>query len=143
MAQPMKLLCVALIGFAALGILIWLGYHVDWTGFRSYTTPIVDKSRTFTRAKTLWDWLQLLVIPVALALGVFWLNHEEAKRKQATESLIARLKQESDEKRAATDRDLRETILGSRHLPTIWIRSPGYFLNVISANQTPGTRLEM
>ena len=24
--------------------------------------------------RTLWDWLQLLIIPVVLALGVWWLN---------------------------------------------------------------------
>jgi hypothetical protein len=85
MKRRMKLIVLPLIAVgtvAVLGVLIWLGYATEWTGFRQYTGPIVDKSQTFTRAKTLWDWLQLLIIPVALALGVFWLNHEDAKRQQ-------------------------------------------------------------
>src|SRR6266516_7842110 len=31
------------------------------------------------RGKTLWDWLQLLIIPVVLAVAGFWFNHSERK----------------------------------------------------------------
>jgi hypothetical protein len=47
-----------LIAVAGLGVLIWQGYGVGWTGFGQYTGPVVDKSQTFMRAKTLWDWFQ-------------------------------------------------------------------------------------
>src|SRR5258706_2150399 len=83
MKHQIKLFGLPLIAVAVVGVLIWQGYAAEWTGFGQYTGPVVYKSKTFTRAKTLWDWLQLLVIPVALAFGVFWLNHEDAKQKLA------------------------------------------------------------
>jgi hypothetical protein len=33
--------------------------------------------------KTLWDWLQLLIVPAALAVGGFWLNRAQSEREQA------------------------------------------------------------
>ncbi len=49
-------------------ILIIPGYllHWTWTGFD----------------KTLWDWIQLLIIPVALAMGALLLNRSDQKREQ-------------------------------------------------------------
>ena len=38
---------------------------VDWTGFGDYTSPLT----TDQRGKTLWDWLQLLIIPIVLTVG--------------------------------------------------------------------------
>ena len=34
--------------------------------------------------KTLWDWLELLIVPVALVLGVWWLKREERKVERRT-----------------------------------------------------------
>lgn len=42
--------------------LILSGYSVTWTGFQT---------------KTLWDWMELLIIPIVLALGAFALNRSE------------------------------------------------------------------
>lgn len=42
--------------------LILSGYAVTWTGFQT---------------KTLWDWMDLLIIPIVLALGAFLLNRSE------------------------------------------------------------------
>lgn len=42
--------------------LILSGYAVTWTGFQT---------------KTLWDWMDLLIIPIVLALGAFFLNRSE------------------------------------------------------------------
>lgn len=49
--------------------LVFAGYwfHWTWTGFN----------------KTLWDWMQLLIIPVALASGAFLLNRSDQRREQA------------------------------------------------------------
>jgi uncharacterized protein YjbI with pentapeptide repeats len=49
--------------------LVFAGYWFQWTwtGFN----------------KTLWDWMQLLIIPVALALGAFLLNRSDQRREQA------------------------------------------------------------
>src|SRR6266702_1228396 len=49
-------------------VLIFSGYwfHWSWTGFN----------------KTLWDWMQLLIIPIALALVAIWFNRNERKNEQ-------------------------------------------------------------
>jgi len=54
---------------------ILAGYSVDWTGFGSYPNPKGE----IERGKTLWDWMDLLIIPLALALGAIYLNREEKK----------------------------------------------------------------
>jgi uncharacterized protein YjbI with pentapeptide repeats len=35
--------------------------------------------------KNVWDWLDLLVVPAALAIGVYWLNTRQAARQQREE----------------------------------------------------------
>ncbi len=59
--------------------LILSGYAVTWTGFQT---------------KTLWDWMDLLIIPLVLALGAIFLNRSE----RAVEREIA-------EKRAELERE--------------------------------------
>jgi uncharacterized protein YjbI with pentapeptide repeats len=49
----------------ALGLLLWAGYGQKWTGFQS---------------KTLWNWLDLVVVPVSLALAAFFLNRAAGNR---------------------------------------------------------------
>jgi uncharacterized protein YjbI with pentapeptide repeats len=56
-----------------LGVLVELGYSSSWTGFADFTKP----SNDFVRGKTLWDWLQLFLVPIFLSLGVFYLNRSE------------------------------------------------------------------
>lgn len=36
--------------------------------------------------KTLWDWLELLIVPLALALGGYWLNWAQKDRQDAIEA---------------------------------------------------------
>ncbi len=75
---------VLLGGFA----LVWLaiqGYSVKWTGFGGTSLP----------AKTLWDWMNLLLIPLVLAGGVFLLNH--SRREQERQQV---------EKHAALEREI-------------------------------------
>lgn len=47
-------------------LLILKGYNYSWTGFGS--SPI---STTDSGLKTLWDWLELLIVPIVLAVGGF------------------------------------------------------------------------
>jgi hypothetical protein len=51
-------------GLAALLLLIRLGYAYRWTGFGQYT--VNGEVQPF---KTLWDWLELLIIPIVLVIG--------------------------------------------------------------------------
>src|SRR5215208_5291409 len=52
-----------------LGILVYLGYGLGWTGFGQSSTK-----EGVQPAKTLWEWLGLLFVPTMLALGAFLLN---------------------------------------------------------------------
>src|SRR6266849_6202285 len=85
------ILVVAVISVLAITLII-LGYRFDWTGFNGN-----NKS-----GKTLWDWMQLLLIPVVLAVAGFWFNHRERK--------AAELRAENDRKaaelRAEADREI-------------------------------------
>jgi len=70
----------------------------NWTGFnggfsKTTTTSTARGITTTTEyplTKTLWDWLQLFIVPIVLAIGGFWLNQiqksrEEKAAKQRTE----------------------------------------------------------
>ncbi len=63
-----------------LGVLVAIGYRLEWTGFGDSVRE-VGKDKDLRRAKTLWDWMQLLVVPAALAIGGFWLTHRAQKQR--------------------------------------------------------------
>ena len=73
----------------AAGVLVLViggyGFGWDWTGLG--TSP---KSTTTTPAKSVWDWLQFLIIPAALAGIVLWFNWQQSK----TEHQIAQGQQQ-------------------------------------------------
>ena len=75
-----------IVGGSLLFGLIRLGYLAEWTGFGEYTST----SPNAERGKTLWDWMELLIIPLFLAGGVFYLNWSERK----TEREIAKDRQQ-------------------------------------------------
>lgn len=62
--------------------LITHGSWPAWTGFGNYTSPAIGNNRTFQRAKTLWDWLELLVVPAVLAIGALLFNQSARQREQ-------------------------------------------------------------
>jgi uncharacterized protein YjbI with pentapeptide repeats len=49
--------------------------------------------------KKLWDYLELLIVPAALALGVYWLNQSQHKRDQQAEALREREREAAEEGR--------------------------------------------
>src|SRR5436305_1180525 len=55
-------------------LLIWPGwaYQWQWTGFGASKSP----------TKTLWDWMQLFLIPLVLAVVAFLLNRAQQRREQ-------------------------------------------------------------
>ena len=59
--------CVFLFLLRVLVQEILKGYAIAWTGFGDYISPKGD----FVRGKTLWDWLDLLIIPLFLAGWAF------------------------------------------------------------------------
>ncbi len=60
---------------AILLLLIAFGYvrRWSWVGVRPPKSQSADE-QTY---KTLWEWLQLIVVPLALALGLYWLNDQQ------------------------------------------------------------------
>jgi hypothetical protein len=82
---------------AAIVVLIRVGQHYEWTGFGESSYPKSD-SQEVQPGKTLWDWLQLLIVPLALALIVLvWSTAQE----QASQTKM-------EERRAAAQRHLVE-----------------------------------
>lgn len=66
----------------------------DWTGFTGATGPTVKPNEQYRPAKTLWDVLQLLIVPIILAIGGFWLNQIQKEREQRTIKEQAKLEHE-------------------------------------------------
>ena len=82
-----------------LGILIYVGYGLQWTGFGPTRT-----NENVQPSKTLWEWLGLLVVPMILAAGGFLINrmqkqHEDQIQQQRKdhEDQIERAQREREE----------------------------------------------
>lgn len=71
---------VLLIIFIAFIILAFM-FEWKWTGFFYHTTPKSDTVE-FYPGKSLWDVLDLIIIPAVLALGIWWLNKEQRQNEQ-------------------------------------------------------------
>lgn len=73
------LLALLIVAVLLLAALILAGYPYAWTGFGA---PI-DTSDAAAPYKTLWDWLELLIIPATLLLGGYLLNRADKRRDDA------------------------------------------------------------
>ncbi|HEX8917117.1 MAG TPA: pentapeptide repeat-containing protein [Chloroflexota bacterium] len=85
----------------------WLGGHIDnwnWTGMGPETQPKSDEL-DIKPGKTLWDLLQLIIVPAVLTLGVVWFND----RQGAAQSERAQIQAATD--RAAAREQARDTVL--------------------------------
>jgi uncharacterized protein YjbI with pentapeptide repeats len=92
------LACVILLSLVVVSI---LGYKFgwDWTGLVPHVSPSHPQNTDFQPGKTLWDWYQLLIIPVVLVVGGFLLNFATSR----TERGIALDKQREDVLQAYID----------------------------------------
>ena len=61
-----------------------IGYRYEWTGFGEDVRPKTD-AQDVRHAKTLWDWLSLLIIPLVLAVGGLLFSFAQDARQQETE----------------------------------------------------------
>ena len=89
----LKYLLIASVGISFAVALIWIalqGYLFAWTGFGDFTKPNSD----FVRGKTLWDWMQLFIIPIFLSVGVFMLNRSERKSESQRAEERSKLERE-------------------------------------------------
>ena len=56
--------------------------------------------------KTLWDWLELLIVPLALAVGGYWFNSSQDKRQDAIERTQKVRQDAIEEKRRLHDNEI-------------------------------------
>jgi len=57
-------------------IIILIGYRYPAAGFSDYISP----SGEFQRGKTIWDWMQLLIIPLILARVAYYLTNTQREK---------------------------------------------------------------
>jgi hypothetical protein len=74
----LPLLALAVVAVLLLAALILAGYPYAWTGFGTSGTPETPASY-----KTLWDWLELLIIPATLLIGGYLLNRADKRHDDA------------------------------------------------------------
>lgn len=85
-ARPILLRVATFLGWSFLlglvvvifALAIWPDLGPDWTGFGKHDPNIL-------RAKTLWDWMELLIVPIGLAMIAIWFN----QKRRDTELEIA------------------------------------------------------
>jgi hypothetical protein len=73
-------------------VLVLIGVRVlkghegpEWTGFGRYSYEVPEGTEVRPR-KTLWDWLQLLIVPIVLAAVGVWFAAQQSDRQQAIEN---------------------------------------------------------
>jgi pentapeptide repeat protein len=115
-----------LLGYAPIAVVVILilialsriGYRYEWTGFGEsvYRKP---EDQEVMPKKTLWDWLQLFIVPVVLAVGGLWftaaqeerqldLEDKRAQKAQKLEDQRAQAAQELEDQRAQAERELED-----------------------------------
>src|SRR5258707_258654 len=82
-----------LVVLIALVVVIILGYSHKWTW-------------AGLRGKTLWDWLQLLIIPAVLAVGGYLFNYSTSRNERRANEQRAQTEREAAEKHAQTEREI-------------------------------------
>jgi uncharacterized protein YjbI with pentapeptide repeats len=94
--RPLAVLGAATVVVAAVVVLIRVGQHYPWTGLGESVQPKSDDQEIHPR-KTLWDWLQLFIVPLALAaIGLWFAAQQDAHQQQI------------EDKRAKSDRHIEE-----------------------------------
>lgn len=110
---PRFIIFTCAILFAVFALAIYK-FGWDWTGFNGgysqITTTKISHGITTTTVrpaiKTLWDWLQLLIIPIVLAIGGFWLNQIQKKREGKTIERQAEIERKFAKKRDEVEREI-------------------------------------
>jgi uncharacterized protein YjbI with pentapeptide repeats len=90
-----RAILISLAVVAVLALLIWLDYVFGWTDLGAYENPNYAEQPRFLWGKSVWDWLDLLLVPVVLAVAGLLFNRSE---RRAEREIAA--------KRAETDREI-------------------------------------
>jgi hypothetical protein len=111
--HPVATVLIALLAVVIILIILnILGYIFNWgwtglnaTDFTS-TPPKITRTIVYQPGKTLWDWLQLLIIPAVLAVAGYVINLTISRGEQAATEQRAKSEREAAEKRAETEREI-------------------------------------
>ena len=76
-----RLIILGVLGLGLLLAAIRLSYSLSWTGIAEYHGP----SGEHYRSKSLWDWMQLLLLPGVVVLAATWLRKRQDEHTRATE----------------------------------------------------------
>jgi len=97
--KTIGIIVLCLGGVITLIYVIYAGYQLNWTwtGFGSYTS--------LPHERTLWDWAQLLIVPIVVAFATYLFNRAASRNQQKS----AQVKDQTD--RAIAEDGQRETAL--------------------------------
>ena len=129
------LLNVSIVTLAVLFLILIIGDYATqswhWVGVSAFTAP----SAEYQHGKTLWDWLSLLVIPITIVLGVWWLNRQErsAQREIAQE----RVEQDRKMVKEGEERNVLQSYFESI---TVLLVDKDLRTNVVTSDEIKGTR---
>ena len=139
--HPPGLIFLIVIAMLLVFDVIQLLYPYPWSGFSTYTktTKIQtsekteqesreQESREEVPGKTLWDWLDLLIVPATLVVGGYLLNNAQKWREE-----------DIADRRIKEDRDIAEQRTQETALQT-YLDQMGNLLieKELSSNKTPG-----
>jgi hypothetical protein len=79
----------------------------QWTGFPAYV-PKEREKQDIRQARTLWDWMQLLLIPAVLAVGGLFFNWAQDIRQDENSKAIADAQMDSSQRIADAQREAEE-----------------------------------
>ncbi len=123
---PLGVGFIAAVAITIVMIAVMIGgyrYKWGWTGFTSFE----DNKES---QKTLWDWMQLLIVPAVLAVGAFLLDQAQNTREQIRV-----------DQRAQTDRELAEDRAREAVLETYLDRMSGLLLDESLSEAEVGARV--
>ncbi|MBL8156353.1 MAG: pentapeptide repeat-containing protein [Anaerolineae bacterium] len=73
---------------AVVGVIVYVVvgalYQSEDSGLMAFGDP---STAQYERAKTLWDWMDLLIVPVMLAGGAIWFNNQARQRDEANKEI--------------------------------------------------------
>jgi pentapeptide repeat protein len=106
-------------------VVIHFGYPASWTGFGQ-----TEVKEGVQPSKTLWDWMDLLIIPIVLAIGGFLFTQSE---RRATQAAAERRAQE-DALQAYLD-NMSDMLIPNNDEPTLY-KDPPESLRVVARART-------
>jgi uncharacterized protein YjbI with pentapeptide repeats len=135
-----RLLIIASVIAIPIGRMLYLRSQgilwADWTGFGPYTGTLPEENR----GKTLWEWMQVLIIPIVLAVGAFLFNASQKR----TELKIAQDRLHEEALQSYLDKIghllLKEDLLATKDDPEAKVRKIAQVQTVTTLRKLDTTR---